>query len=60
MVHVAYKPYCVKCKHKVQPESAKMVVLQNSRKALKGVCPHCGTNVTRILADCDTKTKVGL
>lgn len=60
MVHVDYKPYCVKCKGKVQPDDAKMVTLKNGRKALKGVCPHCGTAVTRILADCDTKTKVGL
>ena len=60
MVHASYKPYCVKCKDKVAPKSAKMVKLQNGRKALKGVCPHCGTNVTRILADKDTAASVGL
>ncbi|MBU0573867.1 MAG: DUF5679 domain-containing protein [Candidatus Margulisiibacteriota bacterium] len=40
--------YCVKCKKKVEVKDAKEVTMKNGRKALKGVCPTCGTKVFKI------------
>ena len=41
--------YCVKCKAKREMKDAKEVVIKNQRKALKGVCPTCGTGMFKIL-----------
>lgn len=41
--------YCVKCKAKREMKDAKEVTMKNSRKALKGVCPTCGTGMFKIL-----------
>jgi len=41
--------YCVKCKAKKEMKDAKEVTMKNGRKALKGVCPSCGTGMYRIL-----------
>jgi DNA-directed RNA polymerase subunit RPC12/RpoP len=40
---------CMKCKKQVQIKDGKEVVMKNGMKAMKGVCPHCGTKVFRIL-----------
>lgn len=40
--------YCVKCKKKQEIKDAKEVTLKNGKKALKGVCPACGTGMFRI------------
>ncbi len=40
---------CMKCKENVQVNNGKEVTMKNGRKALKGECPKCGTNVFRIL-----------
>jgi predicted RNA-binding Zn-ribbon protein involved in translation (DUF1610 family) len=45
---VEVKGYCVKCKKKQAMENVKAVVLKNGRKASKGKCPKCGTNMFRI------------
>ena len=39
--------YCVKCKEK--REFTGHVAEKNSRRFAKGICPVCGTKVTRIL-----------
>ena len=40
--------YCVKCREKREMSSPKAVFLgAQSRPATKGVCPECGTNLTR-------------
>ena len=39
--------YCVKCKKK--REFTGHVEEKNSRRFAKGICPVCGTKVTRIL-----------
>jgi len=44
-----YEGFCVKCRKKVTIKDAKVVTLKNNRKAVKGVCPHCGTTVYRFL-----------
>ncbi len=40
---------CMKCRKQVEIKDPEEVVLKNNLKAIKGVCPHCGTKVSRIL-----------
>jgi Zn finger protein HypA/HybF involved in hydrogenase expression len=40
--------YCVKCKAKQEMKDPKETTLKNGRKAVKGVCPACGTKMFRI------------
>ncbi|GGM42018.1 hypothetical protein GCM10012275_11220 [Longimycelium tulufanense] len=42
-----YNGYCVKCRAKRDFEGT--VQEKNGRRMAKGVCPQCGTNMTRIL-----------
>ena len=39
---------CMKCKMSVQIKDPKEVTMKNKMKAIKGVCPKCGTKVFRI------------
>lgn len=41
--------YCVKCKAKNEIVHAVEEVMKNGRKAIKGVCPTCGTVMFKIL-----------
>ena len=43
-----YEAYCVKCRTKREFEGEKKE-LPNGRTAAQGVCPVCGTKVTRML-----------
>jgi len=45
----SYEGRCMKCKKQVKMKDAKETVMKNGMKAAKGVCPHCGTKVFRIL-----------
>ncbi len=40
---------CMKCKKSMEMKDAKEVVMKNKMKAMKGVCPKCGTKMFRIL-----------
>jgi len=40
--------YCLKCRQKRQMKDAKSVTLKNGRPATQGICPVCGTKITRI------------
>lgn len=40
--------YCVKCKEK-REFTGHVEVSENGRRFAKGICPVCGTKVTRIL-----------
>ncbi|MBN2186178.1 MAG: hypothetical protein JW732_01860 [Dehalococcoidia bacterium] len=40
--------YCMKCRKKVEIKNPTQVKLKNSRPAVQGVCPVCGTKVFRI------------
>jgi len=42
--------YCVKCKGKKEMNNPTEVTLKNGRKAAQGLCPVCGTKLSRILA----------
>lgn len=41
--------YCVKCRDRRTVRNPETVVLANGRPAYQGLCPACGTKVTRIL-----------
>jgi hypothetical protein len=43
--------YCVKCREKREIKDIERVEMENGRKALKGVCPVCGTKITRFVKD---------
>ena len=43
--------YCVKCRERRESQDAEEVALKNGRKATRGICGHCGTNVYRILGN---------
>jgi uncharacterized Zn finger protein (UPF0148 family) len=40
--------YCVKCKAKREMKNPQNITMKNGKKAVKGVCPVCGTGVFRI------------
>lgn len=40
--------YCVKDREMVDMKDAKEITMKNGRPAMQGVCPKCGTKVTRI------------
>ncbi len=40
---------CMKCKKQVEIKNPQQVVMKNKMKAMKGVCPFCGTKVFRII-----------
>ena len=40
---------CMKCKKTVEIKNGQEIVMKNGMKAIKGVCPVCGTKVFRIL-----------
>jgi hypothetical protein len=40
---------CMKCKKTVQIKDPQNVTMKNGLKAVKGVCPACGTKVFRII-----------
>jgi hypothetical protein len=41
--------YCVKCKAKKEMKDSKETVAANGRKMAQGVCPTCGTKMTKFL-----------
>ncbi len=41
--------YCVKCRTKRPMKDTQETTMKNGRRALKGQCEVCGTNLTRIL-----------
>jgi len=43
--------YCEKCKAKKEMKDAKEVTMKNKRKAMKGKCPTCGTNMFCIMGN---------
>ena len=40
---------CMKCKKQVEIKDEQETVLKNGMKAVKGVCPECGTKVFKIV-----------
>mgnify|MGYP001566898902 CR=1 FL=1 len=46
---MAEQARCMKCKKQVDIKDPSNVIMKNGMRALKGVCPKCGTKVFRIL-----------
>ena len=40
---------CMKCKKQVEVKNPEEVIMKNGMKAIKGVCPDCGTKVFKIV-----------
>lgn len=45
--------YCVRCRAMTIVSGPKLVDLKNHRRALKGICPHCGTHTFKIVSSKD-------
>jgi hypothetical protein len=48
-----FEGYCVKCRKKQQIKDGKVETSAKGRPMAKGVCPECGTKVTRFLSSKD-------
>ncbi|MEN6481824.1 MAG: DUF5679 domain-containing protein [Anaerolineaceae bacterium] len=44
-----FEAYCVKCRKKVSVKNGTVKETANGRQMAQGVCPVCGTKVTRFL-----------
>ena len=40
--------YCVKCRQKKEMKDPQQITMKNGKPATQGVCPDCGTKMTRI------------
>ena len=52
-----FEGYCVKCRAKRNVKNANVVKTAKGRPMAKGVCPVCGTTVTRFLSKEEEKKK---
>lgn len=50
-----FEGYCVKCREKRSIKNATIEATKTGRKMAKGVCPVCGTTVTRFLSNKEVK-----
>jgi len=50
-----FEGYCVKCRKKRTINPATVVKTSKGRPMAKGVCPECGTPVTRFLSEQESK-----
>jgi hypothetical protein len=48
-----FEGYCVKCREKRQITDGHVEETDKGRRMAKGVCPVCGTKVTRFLSSKD-------
>ncbi|HKC73284.1 MAG TPA: DUF5679 domain-containing protein [Chloroflexota bacterium] len=51
MTTATQEAYCVKCRTKRPIKNAQETTMKNGRRALKGQCEVCGTNVTLMLGN---------
>ena len=40
--------YCVKCKTKREVKDPHQITMKNGKPAVQGICPECGTKLTKI------------
>ncbi|MBN1977038.1 MAG: hypothetical protein JW918_06520 [Anaerolineae bacterium] len=50
-----FEGYCVKCRAKKQIKGGEVVRTAKGKPMAKGVCPDCGTKVTRFLSEKEAK-----
>jgi hypothetical protein len=48
-ITMEFEGYCVKCREKRMVADGKVEVNDKGRRMAKGVCPVCGTKITRFL-----------
>ena len=46
-----FEAYCVKCRKTVSVTAGTLETTAKGRPMAKGVCPECGTTVTRFLSE---------
>jgi galactose-1-phosphate uridylyltransferase len=51
MATATQEAYCVKCRQKRPMKDAQEVTMKNGRRALKGQCEVCNTNMTLMLGN---------
>lgn len=44
-----FEGYCVKCRKKQQVKDGAVKETEKGRRMAQGICPECGTKVTRFL-----------
>lgn len=54
-ITMEFEGYCVKCREKRAVTDGKVEVNDKGRRMAKGVCPVCGTAITRFLPAEDKK-----
>ena len=50
-----FEGYCVKCREKRTITDGKVAKTSKGRPMAKGICPECGTKVTRFLSSKDVE-----
>jgi hypothetical protein len=50
-----FEGYCVKCRKKQQVKNGEVARTKKGRPMAKGICPECGTKVTRFLSEKDVE-----
>ncbi len=45
----SFKGFCLRCQEEVTVPQGQKVTYKNKAKAVVGVCPHCGTKVSRFI-----------
>ncbi len=50
-----FEAYCVKCRKTVSVKAGTVETTAKGRPMAKGICPECGTTVTRFLSAKDAK-----
>jgi len=50
-----FEGYCVKCRAKKQIKGGEVARTAKGKPMAKGVCPDCGTKVTRFLSEKEVK-----
>lgn len=49
MENITYEGRCMRCKTTKQMKDPELVTMKNGLKAVRGICPDCGTKMFRIL-----------
>ena len=41
------KGFCVKCRKKIEMKNPRHIIMKNMRRAVRGICPKCGTKMVK-------------
>lgn len=48
-IHKSVQGYCIKCRQKREIKNPQRVILKNRRNAIQGICPWCGSKITKFV-----------